>query len=113
MEGRVSMERPGEDVRHGHGSTRDGGGGERTSYFYLMTDAHELIREVAPDHAEYWQSLGLSGYLGGPFSDRSGGLITFDAIPDEEAERLVDQDPFVRKGLIGASWTKRWAVEPL
>jgi uncharacterized protein len=97
------MDRRGEDVE---GTTT------RISYLYFMSDAHERIRAVAPDHAEYWRSRRLGGYLGGPFADRSGGLITFDAVTDEEVERLIDDDPFVRNGLIRASWTKRWIVEP-
>lgn len=30
-------------------------------------------------------------YLGGPFADRSGGLITFEASSPERAERMTAQ----------------------
>ena len=46
----------------------------RVLYFYLMRDAPDRVRTVAPDHAKYWGGLGLRAYLGGPFADRSGGL---------------------------------------
>ena len=51
----------------------------RILYFYLMSDALDRVRAVAPGHAAYWRDLGLGHYLGGPFADRSGGLITFEA----------------------------------
>ena len=39
--------------------------------FYLMKEAPERVKATAPAHAAYWQQLGLSGYAGGPFVDRS------------------------------------------
>jgi hypothetical protein len=58
------------------------------------------VRGVAPEHAAYWHGLGLRDYIGGPFADRSVGLITFEIASAEEAEeRLVADDPFVREDL--------------
>lgn len=37
-------------------------------------------------------------YLGGPFADRSGGLITFEASSPERAERMTAHDPFAHAG---------------
>lgn len=37
-------------------------------------------------------------YLGGPFADRSGGLITFEASSRERAERMTAHDPFAHAG---------------
>jgi hypothetical protein len=59
----------------------------RIAYFYRMTGDPDRVRTMAPQHAEYWRDLGLSGYVGGPFADRSGGLITFEAGSLEAAER--------------------------
>ena len=42
--------------------------------FYLMKDAPERVQSTALKHPAYWRDLGLRGYLGGPFADRSGGL---------------------------------------
>jgi hypothetical protein len=50
----------------------------RFLHFYLMSDAPARVQAVAPEHAVYWRELGLPDYLGGPFGDRSGGLITFE-----------------------------------
>jgi hypothetical protein len=40
-------------------------------------------------------ALELSGYLGGPFSDHSGGLILFEGDSLGHAQRLVARDPFL------------------
>jgi uncharacterized protein YciI len=69
----------------------------RIVYFYLMRDAPGRVRAVAPEHAAYWRGLGLRGYLGGPFADRSGGLIIFETGSPDEGEQLVADDPFVRR----------------
>ena len=50
----------------------------------------------------------MHGYVGGPFADRSGGLITFESESTEEAERLVANDPFIREGLLDRYWVKEW-----
>jgi uncharacterized protein YciI len=83
----------------------------RFVYFYLMTDDPERVRVAAPRHAEHWRRLGLSGYLGGPFQDRTGGLITFEAADRGEAERAVSTDPFVEDGLLDVYWLKEWTPE--
>jgi uncharacterized protein YciI len=83
----------------------------RFLYFYLMADAPERVREVAPQHAAYWRGLGLPAYLGGPFADRSGGLITFEAESSADAEALVSDDPFRREGLLDLHWVKEWMLD--
>ncbi len=82
----------------------------RFLYFYLMGDDVDRVRDVASHHAAYWHDLGLPEYLGGPFADRSGGLITFEADSAEQADRLIDGDPFVREGLLQRSWTRQWLI---
>jgi hypothetical protein len=80
----------------------------RFAYFYFMTDDADRVREAAPDHAAYWQDLQLDGYQGGPFADRSGGLIVFAADSVDHAGRLVGDDPFIRHGLLADRWLKQW-----
>ena len=82
----------------------------RILYFYLMSDAPDRVRTVAPLHAAYWRQLGLGQYLGGPFADRSGGLITFEAGSLSEAGQLVADDPFVREDLLERRWVKERAI---
>jgi hypothetical protein len=48
---------------------------------------------------------------GGPFADRTGGLITFQADDDQQAQHAVDTDPFVQEGLLKAHWLKQWTPE--
>ncbi|MGZ7022503.1 MAG: YciI family protein [Ilumatobacteraceae bacterium] len=83
----------------------------RFSYVYFMAKDPDRVRAVAPEHAAYWRGLDLPSYLGGPFADRSGGLITFDARSVEEAEQLAANDPFVVEGLLANRWLKEWHAE--
>jgi uncharacterized protein YciI len=83
----------------------------RFLYFYLMRDAPDRVRTVAPEHAAYWRELGLPDYLGGPFVDRSGGLITFEVASADEAERLVADDPFEQVDLLDRRWLKEWMID--
>jgi uncharacterized protein len=83
----------------------------RFAYGYTMADAPDRVRAAVPRHVAYWRGLALDGYLGGPFVDRSGGLITFEAASPEAADALVAGDPFMRDGLLAQQWTKQWAVE--
>jgi uncharacterized protein YciI len=76
-----------------------------------MKDDPDRVRTVAPEHAAYWRNLGLPGYVGGPFADRSGGLITFDADSLEQAAGIIDADPFVQEELLESSVVKQWMPE--
>ena len=69
------------------------------------------MRASAPAHAAYWQQLGLGNYTGGPFADRSGGLITFDTDSDGTADQLTANDPFRREDLIERYWLKEWLAD--
>lgn len=80
-------------------------------FFYLMKEGAPGIREAVPGHVAHWKAARLEGYRGGPFADRSGGLITFRAADLREATELVERDPFVRLGLLRERWTKEWAPE--
>jgi len=93
--------------------TEEDMGGElmKIVYFYSMKHEPDAIRAVAPAHAAYWRDLGLREYVGGPFADRSGGLITFAAGSTEEAERLIAADPFSVEALLEQSILKEWTPE--
>lgn len=82
----------------------------RVAYLYMMRDDPRVV-EVAPKHAAYWQGLDLPEYEGGPFEDRSGGLIVFDCDSLDDGRGHVSNDPFVSHGLLHASWLKQWSVE--
>lgn len=80
-------------------------------HFYFMKRDVEGIGEAIPEHAAYWHSLELAVYMGGPFSDRSGGLIIFNAVDLESAQEKVGNDPFVTRNLIETGCTKEWNPE--
>jgi uncharacterized protein YciI len=80
----------------------------RFAYFYLMADDPDRVRSVAPRHTEHWHKLNFSEYRGGPFGDRSGGLITFVVDEPTQAEVAIAGDPFVREGLLEHYWLKPW-----
>jgi uncharacterized protein YciI len=69
------------------------------AYLYFMKDEAARVREVAPHHARYWSETG-SAERGGPFSDRSGGLIIIDAADEGAAGQMVANDPFQRAALL-------------
>ncbi len=80
------------------------------AYFYFMKKNPDKIQQVVPAHVEYWKNSHVEGYSGGPFGDRSGGMITFKAENLERAEQLADQDPFVIEDLLDNRWLKEWIV---
>ena len=80
-------------------------------HFYAMKPDSDRVRRVAPQHAAYWHGLRLPGYEGGPFADRSGGLITFEADSVNDAKRVIAADPFVRQDLVATSVVKQWIAD--
>lgn len=83
----------------------------RFVYFYLMRDEPDRVRAGVPRHVSHWRGLGLAGYLGGPFADRTGGLIVFEAEDTSRAAAAVDSDPFAQDGLLESYWLKQWLPE--
>ncbi len=84
---------------------------KRFVYFYFNRNAPERIRQVVPAHVRYWKAAGLTDYQGGPFADRTGGLITFMAQELQHATNIILQDPFVVEDLIAEKWIKEWMPE--
>jgi uncharacterized protein YciI len=83
---------------------------KRFVYFYFMKKEPARIQSVVPAHVTYWRERNLKGYLGGPFADRSGGLITFETESLEEATSIIMNDPFVLEDLIENKWIKEWIL---
>jgi uncharacterized protein YciI len=83
----------------------------RFVYFYFNRNEPEKIRRVVPTHIQYWKTANPKGYMGGPFADRTGGLISFVASNLEEATQIILQDPFILEGLIDQNWIKEWRPE--
>lgn len=77
-----------------------------------MKKEPERIQKVAPEHARHWRSSGkLGGIKGGPFADRSGGLIIFEADDLKSATEITSRDPFVIEGLLEQEWVMEWEEE--
>jgi len=84
---------------------------KRFVYFYFNRNEPEKIREVVPEHVQYWRTANLEEYQGGPFGDRTGGLITFAKSSLDEAMEIILQDPFILEDLIEQKWIKEWVPE--
>jgi uncharacterized protein YciI len=82
------------------------------AFIYFMKDTPHKIREIVPYHVDYWNHHRPERYVGGPFADRTGGLISFEASSVAEADALIDEDPFSVHGLLEESWVKEWETEP-
>ena len=69
-----------------------------------------LIDEVRPKHREYLTSLKEQGKLfaSGPFEDDSGALIIYESDSQEDAEALVEGDPFREAGVFQSYTMKPW-----
>jgi uncharacterized protein YciI len=76
-----------------------------------MKDEAERVRLAVPSHVAHWRELRFAGYLGGPFEDRTGGLIIFETDDAVHAEQAVETDPFVEQRLLDVYWLKEWAPE--
>ena len=83
----------------------------RFVYFYFNRNEPEKIRQVVLAHIKYWKTANIQGYMGGPFADRTGGLISFVASNAEEAVEMIQQDPFIVEDLIDQKWMKEWVLE--
>jgi uncharacterized protein YciI len=74
---------------------------------YLQDKAK--VAELRPVHRQYLASLRERGQLvaSGPFTDDSGALIIYEAPTREEAEKLLQGDPFHQSGIF-----IRWQLRP-
>jgi uncharacterized protein YciI len=59
------------------------------------------IAEFRPVHRQYLAALRERGQLAasGPFTDDSGALIIYEAASRDEAEKLLQGDPFHHNGI--------------
>jgi uncharacterized protein YciI len=81
------------------------------AFIYFMKNEPDRVKAAVREHVKYWKEKQLNEYFGGPFSDRSGGLITFETDSIETAASIVENDPFVLQELLESRWLKEWMVE--
>lgn len=84
---------------------------KRFAFFYLMKLEPDKIYQTVPAHVEYWEKYNSENYPGGPFADRSGGLIIFEAIDINEATNFIKNDPFIINDVLESTWIKEWIPE--
>lgn len=65
-----------------------------------------------PQHLAYLQNLYRQGLvaMAGPFADGSGGMVVYQGVDEETAQRLASEDPAVTSG---ARTVSVWAWKPL
>jgi uncharacterized protein YciI len=75
---------------------------------YLQDKAK--VAELRPVHRQYLVSLRERGQLAaaGPFTDDSGALIIYEAPSREEAEKLLQGDPFHQNGIFLQYQLRPW-----
>jgi uncharacterized protein YciI len=68
------------------------------------------IQQFRPEHRQYLAELRNRGQLAisGPFTDDSGALIVYEALSREEAEKLLQGDPFYRNGIFLQYQLRPW-----
>jgi uncharacterized protein YciI len=61
----------------------------------------EKVQSIRPVHRQYLSQLLERGQLvaAGPFTDGTGALIVYEAPNAEEAEKLIQGDPFHKNGI--------------
>ncbi len=77
-------------------------------FFYFTDSDTDNVKKIIKKHIEYWKDKKPENYKGGPFSDRSGGMISFTAENFEAAEKLALGDPFVIEKVVKTRWIKEW-----
>jgi uncharacterized protein YciI len=70
----------------------------------------DKIQAVRPQHRQYLSSLKERGQLAasGPFLDDSGALIVYEAATRDEAEKLLQADPFNQNGIFVRYQLRPW-----
>lgn len=65
-----------------------------------------------PEHLEHLKSLGARLVFAGPFLDSEGipcgSLMVIEAADQDEAQAMIEADPFVRHGVFSGYQLRRW-----
>jgi len=79
---------------------------------YTYDDRTDRRDEVRPEHRAYLGRLLAEGAMlaSGPYADDGapGALLVFSAESAEEVDRLLEDDPFVRAGLVSERVVREW-----
>lgn len=74
------------------------------------TQDQAKIQAIRPVHRQYLTTLRERGQLAvaGPFTDDSGSLIVYEAASREEAEKILQGDPFHSNGIFVKYQLRPW-----
>lgn len=77
-----------------------------------MEPGDERRLAVRPEHRDYVQALFARGAIrmSGPLADESGALLVYAADDEMAARALVEQDPYVREGVVREVCLREWNV---
>ncbi|MGI8308976.1 YciI family protein [Saccharopolyspora hattusasensis] len=66
--------------------------------------------EVRPAHREYCRELADRGVLlaGGPFADKLGAQLIYEAADADEVQKVLDADPYTEAGVIAKTTVREW-----
>ncbi|MCM3687886.1 YciI family protein [Kocuria rosea] len=81
---------------------------------YVYGGPADVLAARRPEHREFLGGLLRQGLLlaSGPFDDDgpAGALLVFSAADAAEVERLTDEDPLVRHGVVTERTVRPWKV---
>jgi uncharacterized protein YciI len=77
-----------------------------------FTEDEELRLRTRPAHREYLRSLQEQGALwsSGPWTDDTGAMLIYEAENAEEAQRLLDADPYQNSGVLANARIREWRL---
>lgn len=77
---------------------------KKGSILYARVDSKvegkELSKQDFQDHLNYVENIAKERYLlGGGFSNIDGGMLLYEAINIEEAQKVAQSDPIIERGI--------------
>ncbi|MFF3754994.1 YciI family protein [Streptomyces sp. NPDC002018] len=67
-------------------------------------------QHLHPAHAENLYGLAERGVLllAGPLSEENAGLLVYEVDDREELQKILDEEPYVRGGIVAGTRIQRW-----
>jgi uncharacterized protein YciI len=88
--------------------------GVQPFFLFLKGPNWSRMGEFLPAHLEHLKKLGAAGKIAaaGRIEDDSdlGGILVFQRMPDADARRLVEDDPFVTNGVVKLEAHRWWCA---
>ena len=77
-----------------------------------FTDDADLRQQTRPAHREYLRSLFETGKLrlSGPWADDTGACIVYEADSLDEAQALLNADPYRAAGVLADARIREWKI---